>query len=470
MKFLPLSLRARLTLWYVAILAVLLVVYAALVFAFQYGALRRQIFHDEVQDVVTAEGLLYFDGDGALELQQDYYSRPQSHLLVDRLMEIRDLSGNILYRSPTLHGMSLGGALERGEGDTSFDPRITRLADGSHALIVSHIHTLQGHTMVIRLGYTLAPLRERMLQFLLLLLVAIPLALLIAGVAGEMIAERGLRPLGRMTARAEGITESNLHDRLEIDNPNDELGQMAGVFNHLLERLDGAFQQMKRFTADAAHELRTPLASIRTVSEIALEEEQSPEDYRQAIANILEETARLNETINGLILLARAEATQPGRGQTVFRPGELVDEVLSVLGVLIEEKQITVLQDDVQMGVESIRADRALLRVAFMNVLHNALKFSPDSSILRISYCRAEVIARRLIIGIQDQGPGIAHEDLQRVFERFYTSSGAETASKSGAGLGLSIAKLVIDRIGGTIRFEEVEQGARCVIELPLLP
>lgn len=466
---LRLSLRARLTLWYVAILAILLLVYAALVFAFQYAVLTHQIFHDEVQDVVTAEGLLYFDGQGALQLHQNYYSRPQSHLLVDRLMEILDLSGNVLYRSPMLRGMPLGGPLQRGEGDTSFNQRMVRLADGSYALIVSHIHTLQGHTMVIRLGYALAPLRERMLQFLLLLLVAIPLALIVAGAAGQMVAKRGLQPLEKMTARAEGITESNLHDRLQIDNPNDELGQMAGVFNHLLQRLDEAFHQMKRFTADAAHELRTPLASIRTVGEVALERGQTPEEYRQALANILEETARLNETINGLILLARAEATQPGREQTIFPAKNLVDEVLAVLGVLIEEKRITVLQDDEQIGTENIRADRSLLRIAFMNVLHNALKFSPPGSVLRISYCRTDVTARRLAISIQDQGPGIAPEDRRRVFERFYTGSAAETSSRSGAGLGLSIAKLVIDRIGGTIRFDDVKQGARCVIELPFL-
>lgn len=465
---LRLSLRTRLTLWYVAVLAVLLLIYAALVFAFQYGVLRRQIFHDEVQDVVTAEGLLYFDAHGALQLEQNYFSRPQSHLLVDRLMEVLDRSGQILYRSPTLHGMLLGGPLESDEGDTSFDPRIVALADGSHALIVSHIHTLQGHTMVIRLGYSLAPLRDRMLQFLLVLLLAIPLALVIAGAAGQMIVERGLRPLETMTMRAAGITESNLHDRLEIDNPNDELGQMAGVFNHLLERLDQAFQQMKRFTADAAHELRTPMASIRTVSEVAIERGKSSEEYSQALASILEETARLNETIDGLILLARAEATQPGREQTVFPAKELVDEVLAVLGVLIEEKQINVVQDNEQVGIENIRADRALLRIAFMNVLHNALKFSPNGSTLSISYCRIEPIARRLLIAIQDHGPGIAPEDRQRVFERFYTCAAPKTASKSGAGLGLSIAKLVIDRIGGTIRFDEAKQGARCVIELPL--
>lgn len=465
MASLPTSLRSRLTLWYVLLLAVLLALYASLVFAFQYAVLTRQIFHDEVQDVITTEGLLYFDAHGVLRLQQNYYSRPQSHLLVDRLMEALDLSGRVLYRSPTLHGMSLGGRLKRGEGDSGFNKRIVRLRDGTFALIVSHVHTMDGITMVIRLGYSLAPLRERMIQFLIVLLIAIPLALLVAGAAGQMIVGRGLRPLKQMTARAAGITASNLHDRLEIENPNDELGQMARVFNHLLQRLDEAFQQMRRFTADAAHELRTPLASIRTMSEVTLEQGQSAAQYRDALANILEETARLNETINGLLLLARVEASQPGQEQNMFLAQDLVEEVLSVLGVLIEEKQITVVQEGEEVQVGDIRADRALLRIAFMNVVHNAVKYSPRNAALRVSWGHSE---GRLHIAFQDEGPGIARDEQQRVFERFYTSSAPATASQSGAGLGLSIAKLIIDRIGGSIRFEAVRQGARCVIELPV--
>ena len=461
---LGLSLRTRLTLWYVAVLAILLLVYATLVFGFQCAVLVHQIFHDEVQEVVTAEGLLYFDAQGALQLQQNYYSRPQSHLLVDRLMEALDLSGKVLYRSATLDGMSLGGPLQRGEGDTSFNQRIVRLRDGSFVLVVSHIHTLQGRTMVIRLGYTLAALRNRLFQFLLLLLVAVPLALAVAGVVGQIIAKRGLQPLEKMAARAENITASNLHDRLQIENQNDELGQMARVLNHLLQRLEQAFQQMKRFTGDAAHELRTPLASIRTVSEVALEKEREPEEYREALASILEEAARLNETINGLLLLARAEATQPGQEQTVFSSKELVDEVLNVLEVLIEEKQITVVQDGASIGNQVIRADRGLLRIAFMNVLHNAVKFSPRSSILRISYSS---LAGILQIAFQDQGPGIAPNEQQQVFEHFFTSNSEATAPNNGAGLGLSITKLIIDRIDGRIRFEPIERGAKCVIELP---
>ncbi len=242
----PTNLRSRLTFWYVSVLAVLLLVYAAIVFVFQYGVLTRQLFHDEVQDVITAEGLLFFDSQGRLQLKEDYFSRPQSHLLVDRLMEVRDLSGNVLYRSATLGRMPLGGPNKPGEGDADFDPRIVWLQDGSHAFVISHIHSLQGRTLLIRLGYSLVPLRDRMMQFLLLLLIAIPVGLLVAAIAGQIIAKRALGPLQEMATRAEGITASNLNQRLTIVNPKDELGQMGRVFNHVLDRLEQAFSQLQR--------------------------------------------------------------------------------------------------------------------------------------------------------------------------------------------------------------------------------
>lgn len=465
----PTNLRTRLTLWYVGVLAVLLLVYAALVFAFQYAVLTRQLAHDEVQDVVTAEGLLYFDPSGTLDLNENYFSHPQSHLLIDRLMEVRDLSGNVLYRSSNLRGMALGGPNIPHEGVNGFQERVTRLKDGTPVYLISHIHTMQGRTLLIRLGYSLIPLRQRMFQFLLLLLLAVPLALVLAGAAGQSIARRALRPLDRMAARAAGITARNLSDRLDIQNPDDELAQMANVFNHLLDRLEQAFLQLQRFTADAAHELRTPLASLRTIGEVTLESGHGEEGYREALGNILEETSRLSETIDSLLLLSKAETSEPGGEHSVVVVAELVNEVLNLLEILIEEKCVTVLQENEATGGVCVRANRTLLRVAILNVVHNAVKFSPDGSILRISYAYSETAGAKLLLGIQDEGPGIKPGELERVFDRFFTSCSSATASQSGAGLGLSITKLIVERTGGTIRFDDaVQQGARCTIELPV--
>ncbi|WP_260698229.1 histidine kinase dimerization/phospho-acceptor domain-containing protein [Tunturiibacter gelidoferens] len=152
----------------------------------------------------------------------------------------------------------------------------------------------------------MAPLQDRMLRFFFLLLVAAPIGLILAGFAGYRIAKRALLPLDLMAARAESITASNLNDRIVVEHPHDELGHMAKVLNHLLERLEQAFVQLQRFTADAAHELRTPLSSLRATGEVALQESRNESGYRESIGSMLEETTRLNQTIDGLLLLARA--------------------------------------------------------------------------------------------------------------------------------------------------------------------
>ena len=460
----PTNLRSRLTFWYVSVLALLLFVYAALVFAFQYAVLTRQMLHDEVQDVVTVEGLLYFDSNGSLQLKQDYYSRPQSHLLVDRYMEVRDTGGNVLYSSPTLHGMRLGGPVREGEGDRTSDERIIRLEDGSHVFLISHIHGLDGRTLLIRLGYSLAPLRTSMWEFLLLLVIAIPVALILAAVAGQTIARRALHPIDQMTKRATGITANNLHDRLAIGNTNDELGRMAEAFNHLLGRLDDAFRQLRRFTADAAHELRTPLASIRTIGEVALGQ-GSAADSKKAIEDMLEEGARLNETIDSLLLLSRVEITQaPGQLERV-RLKELIEEVTGLLSVMMEDSKVKVVQS-FELDPE-VQADRSLLRIALVNIMHNAWKFAPPDSTIRI-HCGVDGPSERIQLSIQDEGPGIAPDERYKAFDRFYTGSAQPVRKQKGTGLGLSITKLVVERFGGTIGFDDIPTGgARCVITLP---
>ena len=461
------QIRGRLTVWYIAVLAMILVVYIVLVFIFQYRFVANQIYHDEVQDVETVEGLLHFDKDGSLQLEQNYFSRPQSHLLIDRLMEVRDLSGDVLYRTPNLNGASLGGPSLPHEGDESFNPRIVRMPDGAQVSLISHRHTMEGRTLLIRLGYDLVPFRERMMQFLGILLIALPVALVIAGFAGYQIARRALEPLEEMAQKAKRITARNLHNRLDIDNPDDELGHMATVFNELLNRLEQAFQQLHSFTGDAAHELRAPMAAMRALGEIALRQQKTNESDKEAIASILEEISRLDETIGLLLLLAKAESAK-SIGPNTFSLVGVVNEVNEVLGVLAEERGIRIITNILETSGLAVTGDRSLIRSAIMNVIHNAIKFSPVDSTVTIVYTVIGAQGEQVEVSVQDEGPGIESSELEAVFGRFYTSSRKQTATHNGTGLGLSIAQLVVQRSDGEIFFDSsVMAGARCVIRLP---
>ena len=424
-----------------------------------------------VQDMETVEGLLYFDAQEVLRLRQDYYSHPQSHLLVDRLMEVRELTGNVLYRSDNLNSMPLGSVSPgKEEGATSFDDRTERLVDGTWVLIISHRHPVAGRILLIRLGYSLSPLAARLEKFLISLLLALPPALALAGFAGYRIACRALTPLESMASRAEQITANNLSGRLQIEDEHDELGRMATVINSLLSRLERSFLQLQRFTADAAHELKTPLASIRVVGEAALRPGQSQEAYRDAISSMLEETSRLNQTVEGLLMISKAEAGEIHLTVTSFSLHELVEEIIDLLDVVTEERDIAIAQRNREESETHVVADRTLLRACVLNVLHNAVKFSPPNSTIVCSYQTVERNAQRFLrLSILDQGPGIAAIDQNRVFERFFRGREVRSSGGEGVGLGLAIAKLAIEATHGCIYFDSVQSiGALCHIEVPI--
>lgn len=467
-RFNPKSIRVRLAFWNVAMLTAILVVYVAAVLVFHYAQLQRQMYHDEVQDVETVEGLFTFDAHGGLTLEQGYFARAKNRQLVDRYMEVLDPAGRILYRSETLKDQRLGGLPFQGEGTESFSERSVRLHDGTRVFLISHVHPLDGRLILIRLGYSLDPLTRGMWQFLLLLVVALPVALFAAAFAAYFVAQRALSPLNAMAARAETITASNLSERLASADDNDELGHMARVLNQLLERLERAFAEMRRFTADAAHELRTPLAALRGTGEIALERTKDPL-VQEALSNMLEETMRLHQTIDGLLLLAKAEAQQIGGTSEAIDLPELMQEILALLEIVLDERHLTIHEQQRTEARPVAYANRTFLRMALLNILHNAVKFSPDGATLDITYTRvvhgAATFER---VCVQDAGPGIAKDEHEKVFDRFYTSRNPNTIRQSGSGLGLSIARIAVERSGGKVFFDPSnDAGARCCIDLP---
>jgi signal transduction histidine kinase len=196
---------------------------------------------------------------------------------------------------------------------------------------------------------------------------------------------------------------------------------------------------------------------------VALAEPRDPEQYRDVISSILEETQRLNLTIDSLLLLARAETGNSPAASENIALAPLVMEVTNMLSVLAEEKDIQLLVQD-GGGNTEIYGDRNLLRVAFINVLHNALKFSPQGGIVRVNIAQDEALAS---VTIADQGPGIEKDEFDAVFERFFRGRGV--SANYGNGLGLSIVKLIVNRAGGSIQFDRsVDIGALVLLQLPL--
>ena len=465
-----LPIRTRLTLWYTGLFFLLLGVYVAAVFAFQYVQLHDQVYSDEVQEIEAVEGLLYWNPQGELRLHDEYYSHPKSRILVDRLLEVRDIAGDVLYRSDSLHGEELGLPRYANEGKHWFERRTATLADGRTVLFASHLHPVQGRMVLIRLGYDLAPMRDRMWRFLGLLLIALPPSVLVAAWAGHRLANKAFDPLQKLAEAAEQITARNLHARLPVSEPaQDELERVTTVVNDLLARLEKSFQRLEQFTADVAHELRTPLAALRLSGEEALLSE-SPANLTQTIGSMLEESDRLIETVNGLLLLSRTEARSPEHAMRIFSLRDLVQEILSVLEVLIDERGLRV---ETTLSVDEFKdvcGDRTLTQSALMNVLHNAIRFAPPGSTIRLSYdlaSHAGVAMQQLCI--EDEGPGLEPGEHARIFERFYR--GTNQGDAPGAGLGLAIARMAMEHSHGYIFADATYKGGlRCCVALPLAP
>jgi heavy metal sensor kinase len=457
------NVRHRLTLWYVAVFGLVLLLFITGATILEYWQLTRQLYHAEIQDIETAEGLLAFAPDGRLVLHEEYHNHPQSVLLLDRYMEVLTPSGEVLLRNAKLQGQDLGGSPFRDEGLYSYHERRLRLGDGTRLLLISHIHSIGDRPLLIRLAYSSAPIEHGVLQFILLLLLAVPPALLLAGVAGYRMAYKALQPLQTMALRAETITASDLDQRLPVENPDDELGHMARVFNELLQRLQNSFEILKRFTADASHELRTPLSSIRSVGEVGLQRQHSAEEYRDTIGSMLEEVTRLTEMVDGLLSISRADAGQVALHKTTFSALDLAREVVALLGLLAEEKgqQIRV-EGDAKL---SVLADRLVLHRGLANIVGNAIKYGPSASAISVRVVRN---GDHVEVSVEDCGETIPEDLREKIFERFFRIDASRSRQDGGSGLGLAIAKWSVEVNGGSVNLQPGHQGGNLfLLRLP---
>jgi heavy metal sensor kinase len=459
--------RTRLTLWYVLILASVLLISWSLTAIFLLFQMRGQLDHYAVQDIETIEGLLYFDRDGRLILREDYHNHPQSRYVLERLVDIRSADGAVLFRNERLGDQPLGGEPTPDEGLGGYSVRTARLADGDTVRMASRRHTLDGRPLLIRLGYSEQPIWARFEEFIVASLLALPLVLALSGIAGYLLARRALTPLEEMARRAEQITSENLNARLPSGSVNDELGHLASVFNKLLARLEASFEQLRRFTADASHELRTPLTSIRSVGEVALQTSVTPDDYRDAIGSMLEEVNRLTELVDSLLTISRADAGRIQLHPAPIAVVGLVREAAGLFEVLIEDKgQRIMISGDEAIWVHG---DPIFLRQALVNIIHNAVKFSPSGGIISIGVQHDN--PDQVCIEIADSGPGISPEHAEHVFDRFYRVDESRSRDAGGAGLGLSIAQWAVRVHGGRIQVKTAP-GEGCVFQilLPAMP
>jgi heavy metal sensor kinase len=441
------NLRTRLTMLYASLLGVAILLYAGSVSALFFHNLQEQLDSSLDRDVETVEGALSADANGTLHISSREGEAHEDELDRGYLLEVWSREGKLLYRSELLHDQALGPPPGGGIAPGRESPHSLRLSSGMRLRSISRVHHLgNGRPVVVRLAISEEHLWHEFWEMVTILGVGLPVTVLLVACTGYLVAARALKPVDSMAQRAAQITAEQLNERLQIENPNDELGQLGTAFNATLARLEHSFDQLRRFTADASHELRTPLTAIQSVGEVSLRIQGDVNHYRDTIGSMLEETNRLTQLVDSLLTMARADAGRiqlHGDDVNLF---DLADESAGLLGVLAEEKQ-----QSIQIGgsrTTNVTADRTLLRQAIVNLLHNAVKYSPDRSEVQIRIIEA---GNNAIVEVQDNGPGIPLEDRGRIFERFYRVDKSRTRIAGGAGLGLSIAQWAVSMHAGSI-------------------
>ena len=463
MRFRPRNVRSRLTLWYVLVLASLLALYAGVASLFLFLSLREDFDQNLLQDVETVEGMLAKEPKGLVSLHASHPDAAEPR--IGHLIEVWSPEGSLLYRSAALQNQILGGPPGPDEGQHDPTPTTTRLPNGTRIRLATSVYHIEDQRVILRVAYSEERLLRELGEFGQVLLLGFPIAVLLAGLGGYALARKALSPIDSMATQAKAISAERLGDRLTIENSQDELGKLGTVFNDMLGRLQAAFDQLRRFTADASHELRTPLTAIRSVGEVALQDQRSPAEYRDVIGSMLEEVDRLTRLAESLLALSRADAGHVHLQREDIPLVRLAKEASSVVEVLAEEKRQQIdIDGDADLLVS---VDRLILRQAIVNLLDNAIKYAPSASRILV---RVQLGAnKQVFLDVVDQGPGIRSEHQPHVFDRFYRVDKARTREWGGTGLGLSITRWAIEAHGGGITLKSEEgRGSTFRISLPL--
>lgn len=294
-----------------------------------------------------------------------------------------------------------------------------------------------------------------------LIWLTVGLSALATALLGAWAARSGLRPLRRMSAVAAGVSASSLTQRLPQEQMPVELADLASSFNAMLGRLEESFQRLSAFSADIAHELRTPLSNLLTHTQVTLTRPRAIEDYREALHSNLEELQWMAQLVNDMLYLAKADHGLLTPKCEALELAEETDMLLEFYGPLAEDANVSLSRE----GHAGFIGDRSMLRRALSNLLDNALRFTPPRGSVQV---RISDSLQVLNLSIENSGEGIAREVLPRLFDRFYRVDPARReGSSEHAGLGLAITQSIIRAHGGQIRCESEAGWTRFVIELP---
>ncbi len=380
----------------------------------------------------------------------------------DRYVRLSRRDGTVIYASGRAATFDPAGLPSAAAKDS---PRIALLPDGNRLLIVAEKYrTPSGREYVIESGGPMQPIDTVLSHLLFLVLLGVPVVVLVAVGGGNILVGRALAPVVQIARSAEQITLHNLDGQLPLAPTGDELEQLSLALNRMISRLREAFEQNRRFLADASHELRTPLTALRGELESAVEQARPLPELRDKVGSALEEVDRLAKIVQNLFAIARLDAGEAQQEWRRFDLGPLAAGTADQMSLLAEDKGISV-NCNVEQEV-NVEGDRARIKQVVVNLLDNAIKYTPPGGSIHLNVHARD---RKAILEVVDTGIGIPAVALPHLFERFFRVDGARSREVGGAGLGLAIVKSICTAHGGQVEVESAEgRGSRFTVKLPL--
>jgi heavy metal sensor kinase len=443
------SIHVRLPAWYAGLLTLVYVLFAALLMQRVESFLEQNVLDTQArrarQIAATLVAPLAHAAPATLVAQVRALYSPE---LSDRFIRITAADGTVLYRSgePSDHSFVPTDVPPAPRAGTQALRRRQELPDG-RALLIAAVRAGEDPAYIVEVGVSTAAIAALLRQILWLTAMGLPIMVVLAVSGGYLLVKRALAPVESMAGKAELITHHNLAQRLPVVRTGDELERLAISLNHMISRLDDAFQQSKRFAADASHELRTPLTVLRTELENLARNPQPGPDPYERLGSLLQPVERLSKTVERLFALSRLDAGEAQTEWIAIDLGELVATTVDQMLLLAADKGIKVSCDAQQRVV--VTGDRSRLKQIVVNLLDNAIKYTPAGGAVHL---RVTVSDGQAVLSVEDSGIGIPAEALPHVFERFYRVDTTRSAETGGAGLGLAIVKTICDAHGAVVR------------------
>jgi heavy metal sensor kinase len=456
-----LPLRARITAWYFAVLVVAFALFAWISDLGFRHSIETTVNDASRANLESVQRILVRVAPKGMEEVKEELNELGGVWADAALLEVSDADGIMLFQSErfkkpyrTLPPVS--------KSEITF---LTNNLDHLQHRIAMRAAEINGHTFRIRVAVPTEPFDQALDRFRLILQETLPFLVVLASLAGYWLSGRALAPVNAIIETARGVGVQNLSSRLAVPPANDELRRLSETLNAMLARIEASVKRLTQFTADASHDLRTPVALIRTSAELALRRPRTDDEYRETLSRILATSEETTHLIENLLTLARADA---GATELHFRDIDLVphlEKIAEEAAILAAGKGIQV-SSELAAGPVRVSADPAAIERLLLIVIENAVKYTPSGGKIEVKLSNGAGNAR---IEIRDSGIGISDKDLPHIFERFYRADQARSRETGGSGLGLAIARWIVDLHGGLIEAQStLGNGSLIRITLPI--